>query len=214
MDGQIVITELDTKEYLFLKLIGELDIKKNPNLTYHKPSNLVLIDYDNVWQEFQEILSLTYKKTSEYFKLYIEKYFNIKDVKVKIKDENITHVIIKLEDAIDILGNNDENVIKYKKIKELFPGDYIISELELVIITKALNEGWVPDWNNTNEKKWYSYWEWNPSTSRFVFVGSVFVYWSTDSVGGSRLCFREESLAAFAANRFPQIYNGWLLYNK
>ena len=34
-------------------------------------------------------------------------------------------------------------------------------------ITKSLNEGWKPDWNNSNEKKWYPWFK--LSSGGFVF---------------------------------------------
>ena len=115
-----------------------------------------------------------------------------------------------IEDIINILGNNDIDVIHYNNlISDVNTKKYDIAEYAIILIAKVYNEGWVPDWSNSNESKWYNSFRWNPSTSRFVFADTLYGAWVAVAGGGSRLCFREESLAAFAAKRFPQIYNDY-----
>ena len=121
--------------------------------------------------------------------------------------------IKSLDDIINILGNDDIDVIHYNKlISDVNAKKYDISEYAIILIAKVLNEGWVPNWNNTNEYKWYNWFRWQASTSCFVFGGKGYVAWCASTGGSSRLCFREESLAAFAANRFSDFYN--LYYTK
>ena len=130
--------------------------------------------------------------------------------------ENKFDKINTIEDIINILGNDDIDVIHYNNLILNNAKKYDIAEYGIILIAKVYNEGWVPDWSNGNESKWYPWFRWDTSTSRFVFADSDCVYWGTSTYGGSRLCFREERLAAFAANRFPQIYNSYWskFYNK
>ena len=67
--------------------------EKNDIFFYNKKTNIVEISFNGFWEEYQEIFNLSYEETALYFKMYIERYFNLKDIKVKIKDENITHKI-------------------------------------------------------------------------------------------------------------------------
>ena len=121
--------------------------------------------------------------------------------------ENKFDKINTIEDIINILGNDDIDVIHYNNLILNNAKKYDIAEYGIILIAKVLNEGWVPNWDNSNERKWYNWFRWNPSTSRFVFSDTGYVYWGAFTSGGSRLCFREESLAAFAANRFSDFYN-------
>jgi hypothetical protein len=129
----------------------------------------------------------------------------------------ITDKINIFDDIINILGSNDIDVIHYNKlISDNNSKKYDIAEYGIILIAKVLNEGWIPNWNNTNERKWYNWFRYDSSTSRFVFNVTHYVIWSATSYGGSRLCYREESLAAFAANLFPDFYNDYYtkFYNK
>ena len=124
---------------------------------------------------------------------------------MKNKFDNINTI----NDIINILGNDDIDVIHYNNLILNKAKKYDIAEYAIILIAKVLNEGWVPNWNNTKERKSYNWFRWQPSTSRFVFAATYYDFWRTRTVGGSRLCFREENLAAFAAKRFPQIYNSY-----
>lgn len=117
--------------------------------------------------------------------------------------------IKSLDDIINILGVNDIDVIHYNNLILDNAKKYDIAEYAIILIVKVLNEGWVPNWNDNNQKKWYNWFRWQASTSRFVFGGTYCGGWVARTGGGSRLCFREESLAAFAANRFSDFYNSY-----
>jgi len=78
---------------------------------------------------------------------------------------------------------------------------------KLKIVIKALNEGWVPDWNDTNQKKWYP---WFSLTSGFGFSGSLYFCTITCAGVGSRLCFKNEELATYAGTQFIDLYEQFL----
>jgi hypothetical protein len=209
-----------------IKLMAEKEVSKilsnyvlgnkHPHIEYDFNENIFYINFEDCWLFFEEMFLLGYDDIRNVFETGIKKHFKrkINDLTVKIKNENITHKIRTLNDAINVLGKNDVEVINYKIIKNTKISQHLKSYLELVIITKALNEGWEPDWNNSNQKKWYNWFKYDSSTSRFVFHATYYVGWSANTHGSSRLCYREKSLAAFAANRFPQIYNDYLNSNK
>jgi hypothetical protein len=93
----------------------------------------------------------------------------------------------------------------------------IIAFYKLSIIISALNEGWQPNWLDTSERKWFNWWYAGLATyGAIAGLVSVFSYHSaSDSAAdfGSRLCFKTESLADYAAENFKDLYEDYLLFN-
>jgi hypothetical protein len=90
----------------------------------------------------------------------------------------------------------------------------MIAYYKLCTIAEALNEGWVPDWADTDQYKWFPWWY--VSTDRSL-AGLAFAYSShtaTHAIAyyGSRLGFKTESLAQYAADQFKDLYEAFLLF--
>ena len=79
---------------------------------------------------------------------------------------------------------------------------------KLKTITKALNEGWSPDWKDRNEKKWHPYFN---VSSGFTFFGTSYRYSAPGAGNGSRLFFKSEELAEYAGRQFSDIYKQFIL---
>lgn len=79
--------------------------------------------------------------------------------------------------------------------------------MKLVLIARALNEGWTPDWGNSDE---YKYVPWFKHKSGFGLSYHGYGRWTTNTVVGSRLCFKSRELAEYAATQFADIYNEFL----
>jgi hypothetical protein len=118
----------------------------------------------------------------------------------KFFQQKITDRVKTFEDACEVLGlyrgavTQDDDTIDeaaYKKLK---------------VITKALNEGWTPDWSNENQFKWYPYFK----MSGFGFSTTDCGYWSSGTGVGSRLCFKSSELAEYAGKQFVSIYQDFL----
>lgn len=87
-----------------------------------------------------------------------------------------------------------------------------IAYAKLLIIAEALNEGWTPDWDNENEWK---YWPWfYLNKPGFRFHDSPFSNASTDTAGGSRLCFRTRELSDYAAKTFISLWEEMMVIPK
>lgn len=72
------------------------------------------------------------------------------------------------------------------------------------LFAKVLNEGWVPNWNDYNERKWRPYfWMDNPG---FRFYDSHCAYSAAHSGAGSGLCFKSQALSDYAAKCFLEVY--------
>lgn len=87
-------------------------------------------------------------------------------------------------------GTPDE--IAYKKLK---------------FIAEALNEGWEPDWDDSDQRKYYPWFKMaSGGFSYRVYDG----HWASSHVG-SRLCFKSADLAKYAAETFTDIYKEFFI---
>lgn len=140
--------------------------------------------------------------------------------KNEIQPDNIMAKVKTFEDAVKILyGSYDEKKFK-EKTSQLFPDELAYRKLKIII--EALNEGWKPDWSNIDEDKWYPYFY---AKKRALFGGDAFfgasfgfasaratnVPADASTYIGSRLCFKSEKLADYAATQFIDLYNQFLM---
>jgi hypothetical protein len=114
----------------------------------------------------------------------------------KFFQRNITNRVKTYGDACEVLGI-DREIAGYDEMSE-----DEIAYRKLKVIVKALNEGWTPDWNNTNEPKYYPWFYRNKPGFR---LGSVGGYYDRSTVG-SRLCFQKHEVAEYAVSQFIDLY--------
>lgn len=88
----------------------------------------------------------------------------------------------------------------------------IIAAYKLMIIYKAINNGWIPDWSDNNQTKYYP-WFWVLS-SGFGFSTSRYDCGHSDTTVGSRLCTDSRDKALYIADQFKQEYQDYFLYTK
>lgn len=82
-----------------------------------------------------------------------------------------------------------------------------IAYKKLKVVAKALNQGWVPSWDNGNEYKYYPYFD---MRSGFGFSHSGYGVWHARTGVGSRLCYKTRELAEYAGKQFESIYKDFL----
>jgi hypothetical protein len=86
----------------------------------------------------------------------------------------------------------------------------MIDHAKLVIIAKAINGDWVPDWKDWNQYKYYPWFEMgSPSGGGFSCVD--YVRWITYSIVGSRLCFETREQAKYAGKQFEDLYKSYFV---
>jgi hypothetical protein len=73
----------------------------------------------------------------------------------------------------------------------------------LIIIARALNEGWRADFADGDQIKYYPWFK----ASGVGFSYTDCVYWFTFTSVGSRLCYKSEELARYAGEQFKDLYN-------
>lgn len=160
--------------------------------------------YDNV-EEAQD----TVKKLTE-----DEGNGSIFDYFYKEEDyEEITDRVKTYEDACKVLGVEPINEQNAKA--QGFRSDEI-ARRKLETIAAALNEGWKPDWNNTDQYKYYPYFYIQENTKGKGSAGLSFASTSnaaavTSTLIGSQLCFYASRLARYAGNQFTDLYEQILI---
>lgn len=112
----------------------------------------------------------------------------------------------RISEFEDVLADQNITVEQFKRMTENDTDDEVAYK-KLKLIACALNEGWVPDWTNSNEYKWWPYFKY---TAGFGFSCTLYGGWSSGALVGSRLVFKTKELAVYAAEQFKDIYNDYL----
>jgi hypothetical protein len=124
----------------------------------------------------------------------------------EVFSEKITDRIKTFEDALEETGRPD--VPDFKDAPEdLRP--YFQAQYKALIIAEALNEGWVADYRDGDQRKWFPWFCVSPSGFAFYATGYGF---STPSAGrAARLCLKSENLATYSGKQFEDIYEIMML---
>jgi hypothetical protein len=125
------------------------------------------------------------------------------EIKFKPKPKKVTE---RIKTITDVLADNGLTLDQFNSQCQGLTVDEINYRLAK-LLTKSLNEGWTPDWNNTSESKYVPWFE--MGSSGFLFGGCGI--WRSDSHVGSRLCFKTRELAEHAGNHFTDVYRKFML---
>jgi hypothetical protein len=109
---------------------------------------------------------------------------------IKTFDDACKALGVTPEEILNANDSSDENA--YKKLK---------------IVVKAINQGWTPDWTNTDQRKYYPYFV---LSSGFGFSASYYYFVYADTIVGSRLCFETYEQASYAGQQFLELYRIFL----
>lgn len=200
-DGYYIIKNDINKTFFYLShLFKEIEDSSNFKITREDMNDNIL--KMRTLQIEDDKARRIYKTASPELKVMLEDVFG-----KEFFFQKVTERIKTYEDACAELGitpidertllNNGftKDEIAYRKIKT---------------ITKALNEGWEPDWNDEGQKKWIPSFYPN-SSSGFVFYDAYCSYSHADAGNGLRLCFKTRALAEYAGKQFIEIWNKILL---
>ena len=128
--------------------------------------------------------------------------------------EDITNRVKSYADACKVLGIEpmDEDSMKAQGFR---PDE--IARRQLETITEALNEGWKPNWADTDEYKFYPWFyievsEVQTEGAHFgAIAGLSYAYTNNSATNtyagiGSRLCFHDRETARYAGRTFTDLY--------
>lgn len=119
-------------------------------------------------------------------------------------NQNIMDRVKTFEDACAVLKIDPATVLVAARHEDT---KSINAYAKLIIIIRALNEGWVPDWADTNTYKYYA-WFIHKTGVGLSYYGDVSA--SSGTHFGSRLVFKSMELAAYAGKQFEDIYRDYL----
>ncbi len=122
----------------------------------------------------------------------------------------ITEKIKTFEDACKALNLNPETVLPDFSVFPEIHQTALIAHAKLIIITQALNENKYPNWSDSDEYKYYPWFDMRKSASG-GFSYDVCVIWGTTSNVGSRLCFKSRELAEYAGTQFKDLYEDYFV---
>lgn len=143
----------------------------------------------------------------------------------------VTDRVKTFNDAVEELGEEHEAVKAYRAVEWYLRNQMsdIKAYLQLRIITAALNEGWEPQFVE-GERRWYGWYDLiskedyealsDEEKSRcvgrsggvavasggLVYSSACYASSSSGASSGSRLAFKSEKLAEYAAKQFIEIY--------
>lgn len=160
--------------------------------------------YDNVEEAQDTVKKLTEDEGNGSIFDYFYKEEDYEEITVRVKT---------YEDACKVLGVEPINEQNAKA--QGFRSDEI-ARRKLETIAAALNEGWKPDWNNTDQYKYYPYFyiQENAKGKGSAGLSYASAYHSaatTFALIGSRLCFYASRLARYAGNQFTDLYEQILI---
>ena len=124
-------------------------------------------------------------------------------------NKDIMEIIEKIktyEDALQATGRPD--VPDFSALPEDMR-KHFTALYKMVVIVEALNEGWKPDWNDSNERKCFP-WFWM-SPSSFAFGDSDYDYGAADAGSGSRLKLKSDELAEYCGKQFLLLWKEIIL---
>lgn len=114
--------------------------------------------------------------------------------------QKITNRVKTFADACEILGIDEDDVWHESDEQDE------VAYKQLKVIARALNEGWEPNYNNSNERKWYP-WFYMDKPAGFRLCDCACDL--TGTTVGARLVFKSEELARYAATQFMGLYSSY-----
>lgn len=100
---------------------------------------------------------------------------------------------------------NDAIRAKYDRNHGYDLSDDILADIEAKLIAKALQGDWEAEFDNNQQKKWNPWFVYSAG-SGFGFAHSNYYYVLTDTVVGSRFCFKDEKTSDHFGRQFIEIH--------
>ena len=85
----------------------------------------------------------------------------------------------------------------------------LIALNKLFTIAQAWNkeDGFVPDFSDCNQEKWFPWFKYDKDAAGFVFAYTYSTPTVASTIVGSRLCFKSSERAAQFGKQFADLYN-------
>lgn len=166
----------------------------------------------------------------EYIKLYDNPRSPF-DFKIEVVDsKDVNEIIPTLEKAREALGlrplmplsdvckafvcpQTPEDILTF--LNEFNPHhiNALIALNKLFTIAEAWNkeDGFVPDFSDLKQDKWYPWFKYDEDAAGFVYAGTAYTPTTAYAPFGSRLCFKSSERAVQFGKQFADLYNSAFL---
>lgn len=120
--------------------------------------------------------------------------------------------IASYEDAKKYLGLSDEPLMTICGVKKHHT-KALLALSKLFTIAEAWNkeDGFVPDFSNGEQLKYFPWFEYNKGAAGFVCAGTTWTASDAVAYVGSRLCFATRERALAFGKKFEGLYNDFLM---
>lgn len=145
----------------------------------------------------------------------------------EVECKDVNEVITSFESARKALGikpNADFYVVKRKlsgKVAQFEDVARLVTDInpkhlealialnELFTIAEAWNkeDGFVPDFSDWNQDKWFPWFKYDKDAAGFVFANAPYAPSGSFASFGSRLCFKSSARATQFGKQFAELYN-------
>lgn len=157
--------------------------------------------------EIKKTLVEAYQNESQENKNFLEKLLGAEFFKIPVIEQKLS-----FEDICAQRGDNPIDIIPYSEPKNKRQ-KYLNDIAMLDYIAEFLQQGYVADYGNSNEQKWFPYFNYNTETSGFGFSYSLCDCSSAIALCGSRLALPTEELSNYFGTQFIEIHNRLLTNN-
>ena len=189
----------------------------------HKDSERVVGEYDSRAEASKKLIEYV-NRLNEGLE---HNYITIFDFDLEEVEKEVNETITDFESARKALGGkpNEEYTVSRKVVygevvrledvarlvNDINPKnlEVLVALNELFTIAEAWNkaDGFVPDFSDLDQVKWYPWFRYNKNTAVFVYVNAVSTRASVDAAFGPRLCFKTSERAAQFGKQFADLYN-------
>lgn len=235
-----------TKEEAFKEILHYVKsngIVNNSSLIHYFKDRFCYFQYDSASKHFYVnkqkvwfVLEKTYQmKTFEimnFIEKQVKEHWKLTDIRILVKGDMPQYNQVVFKDVKDLktwediclhLGKDPHDLPDVSKYNDKHK-KHAIANFKLTIIAEVRNNGWIPDYSNSTQQKWYPYFQWKKGTSSskmnpmsslrsgFVFCASSTGGGCTYSGVGGRLCFPTEQESDSFGKDFIELYNDLLGY--
>ena len=136
-----------------------------------------------------------------------------KDVNETITDFDSARKALGLESNVDfeLLGCFDKFEDIVRLISDINPKhiEALIALNKLFTVAQAWNkeDGFVSDFSDWEQDKWFPWFKYNKDTARFVCTDTINAATAASAHLGSHLCFKSSARAAQFGKQFAKLYN-------
>ena len=188
-DGEKTFGEYESKEKASAKLIEFIiGMNKALDVDYFSPFDFCLEEVE--CGEVNEVIT-DFESAKKYLVGKINDVFGV-------AKKRLSKSIDPIKDA-EIL------------IKELNPKhiEALVALNRLFTIAEAWNkeEGFVPDFSDWQQDKWFPWFSYDEDAARFVYANTINAPRTAYSIIGSRICFKSSARAAQFGKQFEELYN-------